>query len=149
MAKYGARSSRVLSTLHPDLQRVFQAVLDLGFDHSLIEGHRTEEDQNYYFDSGRSKVKFPDSKHNTLPSEAVDAMPYFKTHPHIDWQHKPSIFHFAGVVRGVAAMLYEQGEITHMVRWGGDWDKDFDVREKQWDDTPHFELYTPVKETQA
>lgn len=145
--KYGARSSRVLSTLHTDLQRIFQVVLDLGFDHSLIEGHRSKEDQDYYYESGKSKVQYPNSKHNTLPSLAVDAMPYFKDMPHIDWGHKPSIYHFAGVVKGVAASLFAQGETTHLVRWGGDWDNDFDVREKQWDDSPHFELYTPVKET--
>lgn len=140
---YGARSTKVLNTLHPDLQKVFSTVLSLGYDHALIEGHRNEGDQNFYYDTGKSKVRFPDGKHNTIPSMAVDTMPWFTTRPHIDWKHSPSIAHFAGVVRGVAAMLYNMGEIKHLVRWGGDWDKDYDVREKQWDDTPHYELYKP------
>lgn len=140
---YGARSSRVLTTLHPDLRRVFQTILSLGYDHSLIEGYRDQETQDFYYDTGRSKVRFPDGKHNTKPSLAVDVMPWFKDRPHIDWQHSQSIAHFAGVVRGVASMLYTMGEIRHLVRWGGDWDKDYDVREKQWDDTPHYELYKP------
>jgi peptidoglycan L-alanyl-D-glutamate endopeptidase CwlK len=143
MPSYGKRSRKVLATLHPDLQVVFQAVLTLGFDHSLIEGHRDEETQNFYYDQGKSKLRFPGSKHNQLPSLAVDAMPWHNSLPHIDWDHFPSIFHFAGVVRGVAAMLYSEGKITHLIRWGGDWDRDFDVREKQWDDLPHFELYQP------
>ena len=141
--EYGPRSRRVLATLHPDLQKVFPTVLGLGYDHSLIEGHRSEEDQNFFYDQGKSKVKFPNSKHNSLPSLAVDAMPWFKTLPHIDWRHSPSIYHFAGVVKGVAAMLYHMGEIKHLIRWGGDCDNDFEVREKQWDDSPHYELYEP------
>ena len=112
--EYGPRSRRVLATLHPDLQKVFTTVLGLGYDHSLIEGHRSEEDQNFFYDQGKSKVKFPNSKHNSLPSLAVDAMPWFKTLPHIDWRHSPSIYHFAGVVKGVAAMLYHMGEIKHL-----------------------------------
>jgi len=143
MASYGARSNRVLKTLHSDLQRIFETVLSMGFDHSLIEGHRDEETQNFYYDQGKSKLRYPGSKHNQSPSLAVDAMPWFVKRPHIDWGHSPSIYHFAGVVRGVASMLFHTGQISHLIRWGGDWDKDFDVREKQWDDTPHFELYQP------
>ena len=74
---------------------------------------------------------------------AVDSMPWLTDRPHIDWEHSPSIYHFAGVVKGVAFMLYQMGEIKHLVRWGGDWDNDFDVREKQWVDSPHYELYKP------
>lgn len=143
MPKYGARSMVTLGTLHPDLQKIFKTVLGMGYDHSLIEGHRGQSKQDRLFDEGKSKVKFPDGKHNSYPSLAVDAMPYFKDKPHIDWEHRPSIFHFAGIVRGVAFMLFSMGEITHLVRWGGDWDNDFDVREKQWDDSPHYELYKP------
>ena len=71
---------------------------------------------------------------------AVDAMPWFQDPPNIDWRHSPSIYHFAGVVKGVAIMLYNMGEIKHLIRWGGDWDRDFDVREKQWNDLAHYEL---------
>lgn len=143
--KYGNRSLEVLMTLHPDLKLVFRTVLKLGFDHSLIEGHRSEarQDSLFYANPPRTKVKWPNSKHNSLPSMAVDAMPWFDSKPHIDWQHSPSIYHFAGVVRGVAAQLYAEKKITHLIRWGGDWDKDFDVREKQWNDSPHYELYKP------
>jgi peptidoglycan LD-endopeptidase CwlK len=141
--KYGPRSRKVLGTLHVDLQIIFQAVLSLGYDHSLIEGHRDKETQNFYFDQGKSKIRWPKGRHNTVPSEAVDAMPWFTSLPHIDWKHEPSIHHFAGVVRGVAAMLYNMGEIKHRIRWGGDWDRDYNVREDQWDDLPHFELYKP------
>ena len=141
--QYGSRSKQVLDTLHPDLQKIFQTALSLGYDHSLIEGFRGQARQNALFKASKTKVQWPKGKHNHLPSLAVDAMPYFKKAPHIDWQHSPSIHHFAGVIRGIAAMLYNMGEIKHLVRWGGDWDKDYDVREKQWDDTPHYELYQP------
>jgi len=143
MPRYGDKSLMVLDTLHPDLQLVFKTVLEMGVDHTLICGHRPKAEQDRAFAEGKSKVKFPDSKHNSLPSMAVDAMPWFKTAPNIDWGHKPSIYHLAGIVKGVAATLYQQGKIGYLVRWGGDWDSDFDVREKQWDDSPHYELYRP------
>mgnify|MGYP001385441952 CR=1 FL=1 len=143
MPRYGDRSLRVLETLHPDLQLIFKTVLATGFDHTLICGHRPQKEQDEAFALGRSKVRFPNSKHNSTPSMAVDAMPWFRTAPNIDWSHSASIYHLAGVVRGVATGLYQQGKISHLVRWGGDWDGDFDVREKQWDDSPHYELYKP------
>lgn len=141
--RYGERSLSVLATLHPDLQLIFRSVLEAGFDHVLICGHRPKADQDKAFAEGKSKVKFPNSKHNSQPSMAVDAMPWFKTAPNIDWGHSASIYHLAGIVRGIATSLYLQGKISHLVRWGGDWDGDFDVREKQWDDSPHYELYKP------
>lgn len=143
MPNYGPKSLVVMATLHTDLQKVFRTVLAAGYDHTLICGHRGQEDQDEAFAKGLSKVKFPNSAHNSDPSMAVDAMPWFTTAPNIDWSHKPSIYHFAGFVKGTAAALYQKGEISHLVRWGGDWDSDFDVREKQWDDSPHYELYKP------
>ena len=141
---YGARSRRVLATLHQDLRLIFQAVLDAGFDHSLLEGYRDEETQNRYFREGISKARFPHSKHNVSPSMAVDAMPWFRQTPNIDWTHQPSFYHFAGVVRGVALEKFRAGDIKHLIRWGGDWNNNFDVREKEWVDAAHFELYLPA-----
>lgn len=65
---------RRLSELHPDLQRVvIEAAKDLDF--LIIDGHRPKDRQDKYFASGASKVEWPDSKHNKVPSEAVDLGP--------------------------------------------------------------------------
>ena len=39
--------------------------------------------------------------------------------------------------------LYDQGVITHKLRWGGDWDKDGSTTDQNLNDLPHFELYKP------
>jgi len=74
------------------------------------------------YNSGRSKVKWPDGKHNRSPSMAVDAAPY-----PIDWQDRERFYYFAGYVMGVADMLHAEGLITHRLRYGGDWDRDAQV----------------------
>ena len=73
MPSYGATSRRNLDTCHPDLIRVFEEVIKR-FDCSITEGHRTPERQAHLLALGRTKVKV--SRHNSLPSEAVDAAPY-------------------------------------------------------------------------
>ena len=69
---------------------------------------------------------------------AVDAVPY-----PIDWNDTNRMRFFAGFVMGVAARLYHEGLITHKVRWGGDWDRDTDVKDNRFQDLPHFELVSP------
>lgn len=144
MPKFGKKSLEVRSTLHPDLVTIVDTVVEF-FDISLIEGHRTEARQRELFSTGKSRVTWPHSKHNKNPSEAVDIMPYHSLIPHIDWEHTDSINHLAGFVRGVAVVLFQQGKISHLVRWGGDWDRDYDIRERRtFIDSPHYELYRPV-----
>lgn len=46
-----------------------------------MEGHRDEDRQNKLFEEGKTKVKWPDSKHNTSPSKASDSAPY-----PLDWR---------------------------------------------------------------
>jgi peptidoglycan L-alanyl-D-glutamate endopeptidase CwlK len=52
----------------------------------VICGHRNEEDQNKAFKLGNSKLKFPKSKHNKLPSLAMDIVPDPDNNPKtLDW----------------------------------------------------------------
>ena len=69
------------------------------------------------------------SKHNQEPSLAVDVAPW-----PIDWNDSHRFYHFAGFVLGIAAAL------NIRLRWGGDWDSDFDLRDQTFFDLPHFEL---------
>lgn len=109
----------------------------------MITGHRNEKDQNEAFEEGKSEKFWPNSKHNERPSMAIDAAPYFLSIPHIKWKDEDGFRMFAGYVMGVAAALYEAGEISHVVRWGGDWDRDRDQSDQAFMDLVHFELVTP------
>jgi len=128
MPKFGKRSKANLATCHPDLQRIFNEVIE-HYDCSVICGRRSKEDQDKAYNEGRSKVQWPNSKHNGTPSMAADVVPY-----PIDWQAIRRFYMFVGVVRGVAAML---GIKT---RCGADWDGDMEVKDQNFHDLPHFEL---------
>ena len=139
MNRYSAKSRRVLDSCHSDLIMIFEIVLPM-MDHSNIEGERTVERQRELFQAGKSKIDgvTRKSKHNHRPSLAIDAVPY-----PIDWKDRERLTLFAGHVLAVAHMLYRQGLISHKVRWGGDWDKDTEVKDNNFDDLVHFELYKP------
>lgn len=126
MAKYGKTSSERLATAHPDLQKVFNEVVK-HFDNTIICGHRSPEEQLKAYNSGNSKVKF--GKHNSYPSMAVDAAPY-----PIDWNDLERFTRFGFFVMGVAAGMGIR------LRWGRDWDGDFDLNDQTFNDYPHFEL---------
>lgn len=134
MATYSELSKERLSTCHEDLQKLFSIVI-LYFDNSIICGHRGEAEQTEAYNSGQSKVKWPDGKHNQTPSMAVDAAPY-----PIEWGDRERMTLFAGYVLGVAEILHNLGAIQYKVRWGGDWDQDTEVSDNSFDDLVHFEL---------
>ena len=74
---FGKNSLKSLSELDPRLKAL--AVLMMSkqvMDFAVICGHRNETEQNAAFAAGRSKVKFPNSKHNTNPARAYDRVPY-------------------------------------------------------------------------
>ena len=128
MPKFGTVSKERLATAHPDLQKLFNEIIK-NIDCSVTEGHRGKELQNKYSDEGKSKVRFPDGRHNKNPSLAVDVTPY-----PVDYNDRERQTLFAGYVLGVAS------QIGLNVRWGGDWNKDFSVADNRFDDMPHFEL---------
>tara|TARA_R100000808_G_C2144217_1_gene152015 strand:- start:1919 stop:2314 length:396 start_codon:yes stop_codon:yes gene_type:complete len=128
MPKFGKSSKKRLDTAHPHLQKIFNEVVKV-IDCSVLEGHRGKELQDKYFNEGKSKVKFPNGRHNKLPSLAVDVTPY-----PIDWNDRERQTLFAGYVLGVASQMGIN------IRWGGDWNKDFSVADNRFDDFPHFEL---------
>ena len=133
--QYSRTSRARLETCDPRLQQVFDRVLELGlFDVTILEGHRNEGDQNRFFAEGKSKLKWPEGKHNTKPSKAVDAAPYFADGRKIPWDDTGTWDVFGGVVLATAASLGIK------LRWGGDWDGDFTHKDQSFHDKPHFEL---------
>lgn len=128
MPKFSKKSKERLETCHEDLQKVFNEVIK-HVDFSVLEGHRGEERQNKLFEEGKTKVVYPDGRHNNNPSNAVDVTPY-----PVDWDDRERQTLFAGFVIGVAKMM------GISLRWGGDWDQDFEVQDNKFDDFPHFEI---------
>ena len=128
MPKYSTRSKQRLSTCDERLQKVFNEVIK-HVDCSILEGHRSKERQNKLYDEKRTKVRYPNGRHNSSPSKAVDVTPY-----PVDWEDRERQTLFAGFVLGIARGM------GYKLRWGGDWDQDFQVMDNRFDDFPHFEI---------
>ena len=128
MPRYSKRSKERLATCDKRLQEVFNEVIK-HVDCSILEGHRSKERQNKLYDEGRTKVRYPDGRHNFNPSRAVDVTPY-----PVNWEDRERQTLFAGFVLGTARSMGIN------LRWGGDWDQDFQVMDNRFDDFPHFEI---------
>ena len=135
--QWSQRSRNRLETCDPRLRKLMNAVLR-AFPHdiTIIEGHRTNERQEELYAAGKSKLRAGQSKHNLIPSAAVDVAPLVDGK--IDWEDRELWIGFAGFVRGAASQL------GIPIRWGGDWDSDFDSAEHGFWDGPHFELEDDV-----
>lgn len=134
MPTFSDHSKAELSTVHPDLRLIMEAVID-AFDIRIIEGHRDKERQTKLYRQGKSQLQYPDSKHNQEPSHAVDVAPW-----PIDWQAYDRFYLMAGHIQQAAWRLLRRGEINHKIRWGGDWDGDRQLDDQAFDDLPHVEL---------
>ena len=128
MPKFGVRSRSNLESCDKRLQRVFNKVIEY-VDCTVLEGHRSEDRQNKLYEEGRSKLKYPKGNHNRFPSYAVDVTPW-----PIDWEDRERQTLFAGFVLGIGRLM------GYNIRWGGDWDQDFQVGDNHFDDFPHFEI---------
>lgn len=122
-------SAERLATCHPHLIEVFAEVVKT-HDCTILYGHRGEEEQNEAVRTGHSKKKFPDSRHNSSPSQAVDAIPY----PFKGWEDRGAMAEFAKFVIETASKRGIE------LRWGGDWNGNGDWRDERFCDMPHFEL---------
>lgn len=156
MPTYSSSSISRIATCTANLQRVFGVVIQ-SWDNSIFYGHRGKEDQDKAVAEGKSQKPWPTSTHNSVPSKAVDAGPYYPEVPAggIDWRTDAALmeaaragrfdevkeilenikrwYSFGGFVRGVGAALGIK------IRWGGDWDNDCRFNDHKLVDLPHFE----------
>lgn len=137
MPSFSQHSRRELETCHEDLILILEESIKW-YDFRVIEGHRPKERQNRLFREGKSQLQWPESNHNEEPSMAADIVPW-----PIDWEDRERFFYMAGVVITCGEWLFREEEISHEVRWGGDWDSDRRFDDQQFDDLPHFELVKP------
>lgn len=138
MPTFSIKSQDRLDTSHPLLQELFNAVIK-EIDCAIIDGHRARRLQNQLYQQGKSKVKWPKSKHNPMPSMAVDVGPWIKDKG-IPWDDANQFCYFAGFVKAKAKDMGIQ------IRWGGDWDMDNDVTDQWFNDLAHWELISTEKE---
>jgi len=134
MPSYSPSSKKKLETCHQDLQIIFDYVIKY-FDNTIVCGHRTKEEQTDVYEKGYSQVKWPNSKHNSDPSMAVDSVPW-----PIQWENTARMKFYVGYVLGVARMLKDYGLIEHELISGLDWDGDTFLKDHTFHDHPHFQL---------
>lgn len=134
MPTFSRKSIQTLSTCHSDLQFLLMDVIKV-CDFTVLCGHRGKLEQERLFDEGKTQVHYPLSKHNKTPSLAVDIAPY-----PIDWKDKGRFMFLAGAVHAAAILLLNRGDISHKIRWGGDWNCNGDFKDQSFFDLPHFEL---------
>lgn len=126
MPKFSKVSASKLATCHPDLQKIFNEVIQAA-DCTIICGARTLEEQKKVFADGFSKIDGINkkSKHQISAEQplslAVDVLPY-----PIKWNDRKGHEEFARLVKAIAQ--------RHGIKiaWGGDW--------KSFKDRPHYEL---------
>ena len=114
--------------LNPRLRDLMDDVLQV-CDCTIISTYRDETEQNELHRTGKSQLRYPESKHNAYPALAVDVAAY-----PIDWKDRERATLFAGLVLGMAAAR------GLALRWGGDWDRDWQVNDNGFDDLWHFEI---------
>lgn len=129
-----------LGTCNVAIQTLVLKVIDR-WNIAIIFGYRNKADQDKAFAEGKTKLKFPNSKHNSLPSMAIDMVPVELKDKRetIDWNDRERMHLFAGYVLAVA------DQMGIKLRWGGDWDGDTEVKDNSFDDLVHFELIDAVE----
>lgn len=130
---FGKISKGRLTTCDPQLQTVILEVMSLQLmDFAITGGFRNKEVQDEYFRTGKSKVKWPNSKHNSVPSKAVDVVPY--VNGEVSYQRDHCVY-LAGLIMAIAT------ELGVKIRWGGNWDQDGEViTDQSFQDLVHFEV---------
>lgn len=127
MPSFSKLSAQRLATCDERLQRLLTEAIKT-VDLTVLCGHRGEDEQEDAFRAGKSKVHWPDSKHNSTPSQAVDIAPF-----PVNWNDTNTFARLAGYIQRIAE---EQGV---SIRWGGDWDGNWRSDDK-FVDMPHIEL---------
>jgi len=120
MPHFGRLSLSRLETCDRRLRMICEEAIKV-MDFSVLCGHRDKEAQNKAFKDGNSNAEYPASKHNQIPSQAVDIAPY-----PINWNDKERFARLAGIMEGIA---HSKGI---KICWGGDFESIVDM--------PHFQL---------
>lgn len=133
MPAFGEISKRKLAECHSDLQLLFNEVIKY-FDCFILCGFRDQAEQDRLFNEGKSKLRWPHGKHNSIPSKAIDVAPYNALNDPVDWKDASRFYFFGGYVMGIAK------EMGIKIRYGGDFNMNTRTKDEKFVDLPHFEL---------
>ena len=142
--KFGSSSKAKLGQCHPKLQQIMlAAIANSNVDFGITEGYRDRETQDRFFLEGKSKVRFPNGKHNSFPSEAVDVVAYVNGKATYEMNYYIYLY---GLLTGIAHALFP--DVT--IRSGLDWDQDGEIMPDQtFNDGCHFELAKRTRQGKA
>ena len=129
MPSFGAKSRERLATCHAQLQDVCNEAIK-HFDFSVTCGTRDKSAQNQAFAQGKSQKRWPDSKHNSMPSLAVDVVPWDSINRRALWG--ASNYEMIQIGRLVQVMLDAAVTVGVTIEAGGDW--------ARFNDPFHFQL---------
>ncbi len=128
---FGMRSYEKLAGVDPGLRQIAEdAIVASPVDFTIVWGRRGEEIQNALFESGASRKRYPESKHNDNPARALDFAPWVQQR--IEWEDT----HIFALIAGVFFAVARPGAL----RWGGDWDGDGTTSDQTLMDWGHIEL---------
>ena len=121
MPSFGTKSTQRLHEADPELQAVLNETIK-HIDFSIIDAYRDQGRQNQYYNEGVSTVRWPNSKHNTYPSRAVDIVPY------------PGAFDASDETFYLLAsyVFASANSLGVLLEWGGHW--------KNFKDLAHYQL---------
>lgn len=129
--KFSQRSLEILSTVHPDLQKVVNLALVLSeVDFGVTQGNRTQARQDELYAQGRTKpgqkvTWTRNSRH--IGGYAVDVLPYINGKA--EWDNNGKLGLWPKINE---AMQKASKELNIPIVWGGSW--------QTTPDRPHFEL---------
>lgn len=122
--KLSKTSMKRLGTCHSEIQIVILKAIEISpINFGVACGFRNREDQNKAFNENKSRVQWPNGKHNKLPSLAVDLYAYVDGMA--SWNEK-HLSMLAGVILSIA------NNLVIKLKWGGHW--------KDFVDMPHYEI---------
>lgn len=135
MPSFGKKSKGLLETCDRRWINILNEVVKY-YDCTIITGHRDKATQNQKYEEGTSELKWPNSKHNSFPSMAVDVAPWPIPEDWGDkeWKERTKFYELKAII------FYEAAKQNVKIRWGGDWDRDYDYTDNKFDDLVHFEI---------
>jgi len=120
--------SRRIEDLCPELQPIalkfVEQCAEAGIDAMIYCTWRGDDEQNKAVAEGKSKLKFPNSKHNCVDSEGKPASRAFDAVP---MQGNNCLWRDVSKYNRMGKIARDLG-----LEWGGDW--------KSFPDKPHFQL---------
>ena len=131
MFSYSNSSAQKLATCDQRLQDIMNEAIK-HVDIGITCGYRDKAGQDEAFNNKKSKLQFPNSKHNVIPSKAVDFVPFVDLT--IVWNDKELIGNIAFFIKGIAAAKGIN------VRLGYDWNGNFKASDETFMDAFHIEL---------